>query len=183
MASAGTAGDGALGPPSYPTLEHIMTLSLPRRLLAAGLLSLAVAATAAAFDPKSTSPVNVDQTGVALRGHDPVAYFTGGKPTPGAATFQSKFDGATYQFSSAANKDMFDKEPAKFAPQYGGFCAFAAAKGAKFDADPSVFKVVDGKLYMNFNADVSSKWNADVPGHIKAANTNWPGLKDKAPKP
>jgi YHS domain-containing protein len=157
--------------------------SLPRRLLTASLLSFALAAPAVAFDPKSTAPVNVDQTGVALRGHDPVAYFNGGKPTAGAATFQSKFDGATYQFSSAAHKEMFDKEPAKFAPQYGGFCAFAAAKGAKFDADPTVFKVIDGKLYMNFNADVSQKWNADVPGHIKAADTNWPGLKDKAPKP
>jgi YHS domain-containing protein len=145
--------------------------------------SFAIASSALAFDPKSTSPVNVDPAGVALRGYDPVAYFTAGKPNPGVASFQSKFQGATYQFASAANKDAFDKDPAKFAPQYGGFCAFAAAKGAKFDADPAVFKVVDGKLYMNFNADVSSKWNADVPGHIKAADANWPALKDKAPKP
>ena len=150
-------------------------------LVAAGLaLGLG---SAGAFDPKSTAAVNVDAAGVALRGHDPVAYFTVGKPTPGAQTFQSKFDGATYQFASADNKAAFDKEPAKFAPQYGGFCAFAAAKGAKFDADPAVFKVVENKLYMNVNPDVAVKWNADVPGHIKAADGNWSGLKDKAPKP
>ncbi len=153
------------------------------RALVAGVVLTVATQSALAFDPKSTSPTNIDGTGVALRGHDPVAYFTAGKPTPGAATFKSTFEGATYQFSTAANKETFDKEPAKFAPQYGGFCAFAAAKGAKFDADPAVFKVVDGKLYMNFNPDVAVKWNADVPGMIKAADANWPGLKDKAPKP
>ena len=153
------------------------------KLFAAAAAVVFTTAAANAFDPKSTSPVNTDTAGVALRGHDPVAYFTQSKPTPGAASFQSKFAGATYQFASAGNKEMFDKEPAKFAPQYGGFCAFAAAKGAKFDADPAVFKVVDNKLYMNFNADVSTKWNADVPGHIKAADANWTDLKDRAPKP
>lgn len=159
-----------------------MYRTFSRRFVAASVLLAVAASSALAFDPKSTSPVNVSTEGVALRGHDPVAYFTLGKPTPGASQFQSKFNGATYSFASAANKEAFDKEPAKFEPQYGGFCAFAAAKGAKFDADPNVFKVVDGKLYMNFNADVSTKWNADVPGHIKAADANWPGLKDKAPK-
>lgn len=161
-------------------------ISKYRHALVGALLvctSLQVGGAALAFDPKSTAPVNVDDTGIALRGHDPVAYFTAGKPMPGAQTFQSKFDGATYQFANAENKAAFDKEPAKFAPQYGGFCAFAAAKGAKFDSDPTVFKVVDNKLYMNFNADVSTKWNADVPGHIKAADGNWATLKDKAPKP
>jgi YHS domain-containing protein len=161
-------------------------ISLHRRALFGAMLtsSLALAGGAAvAFDPKSTAAVNTDASGVALRGHDPVAYFTVGKPTAGAQTFQSKFDGATYQFASAENKTAFDKEPAKFAPQYGGFCAFAAAKNAKFDADPTVFKIVDNKLYMNVNPDVAVKWNADVPGHIKAADANWTGLKDKAPKP
>jgi YHS domain-containing protein len=161
-------------------------ISIHRRALLGAILvstlSFAVPG-AIAFDPKSTAPINVDAAGVALRGHDPVAYFTVGKPTLGAQAFQSKFDGATYQFSSADNKAAFDKEPAKFAPQYGGFCAFAAAKNAKFDADPAVFKVVENKLYMNFNPDVSVKWNADVPGHIKSADANWAGLKDKAPKP
>lgn len=138
---------------------------------------------ASAFDPKSTAPVNLDTSGAALKGYDPVAYFTMSKPTPGAAEFQSKFDGATFRFASASNKAAFDKEPAKYAPEYGGFCAFAAAKGAKFDVDPTVFKVVDGKLYLNFNADVAQKWAADIPGHIKTANSNWPSLKDRAPKP
>jgi YHS domain-containing protein len=153
------------------------------RIIAPALGLALSASLALAFDEKSTAPINVDKAGVALRGFDPVAYFAAGKPTAGQPTLQSKFNGATYQFSTAANKEAFDKEPAKFAPQYGGFCAYAAAKGAKFDADPNVFKVVDNKLYLNFNADVATKWNADVPGHIKTADANWPALKDKAPKP
>jgi YHS domain-containing protein len=134
-----------------------------------------------AFSETSMSTVNIDSTGVAIRGHDPVAYFTVGAPTPGVAEFTASHDGATYRFASAANREAFIKEPAKFAPQYGGFCAFAAAVNKKFDADPSVWKIVDGKLYMNFNADVSKKWNADVPGHIKKADVNWTSIKGKAP--
>lgn len=134
-----------------------------------------------AFSETSMSTVNIDTAGVALRGHDPVAYFTVGAPTPGVPEFTASHDGATYRFASAANRDAFTKEPAKFAPQYGGFCAFAAAVNKKFDADPAVWKIVDGKLYMNFNADVSKKWNADVPGHIKKADVNWTSIKGKAP--
>ena len=146
------------------------------------LAALTAAPAAWAFSDTSPAAVNVDATGVALRGHDPVAYFTVGTPTPGLSAFTATHDGATYNFASAANRDAFMKEPAKFAPQYGGFCAFAAAANKKFDADPAVFKVVDGKLYMNVNAAVATKWNADVPGFITKANANWNGIMSKAPK-
>ena len=143
---------------------------------------MAGAPVAYAFSDTSPSAVNVDTTGVAIRGYDPVAYFTVGKPTLGTAEFTAQHDGATYRFASAANRDAFMKEPAKFAPQYGGFCAFAASVNKKFDADPAVFKIVDGKLYLNVNADVATKWNADVPGFITKANANWTGIMSKAPK-
>lgn len=136
---------------------------------------------AGAFSNQSKAPVNMDEKGLALRGYDPVAYFTAGTPTPGTAEFNAKHDGATYQFSSAANRDAFTKEPAKYTPQFGGFCAFAAALSKKFDADPNIWKIVDGKLYVNFNADVAQKWNADVPGFIQKANANWIAIKDKSP--
>jgi YHS domain-containing protein len=134
-----------------------------------------------AFSNQSKAPVNVDDSGLALRGYDPVAYFTDGKPMSGVAEFKATHDGATYQFANAANRDAFSKEPAKYAPQYGGFCAFAAALNKKFDADPNIWKIVDGKLYVNFNADVGTKWSADIPGFIQKANATWPAIKDKSP--
>jgi YHS domain-containing protein len=140
-----------------------------------------VSVPANAFNNQSKAAVNLNDSGLALRGYDPVAYFTVAKPTQGSAEFKATHDGATYHFASAANRDAFLKEPAKFAPQYGGFCAYAAALNKKFDADPNVWKIVDNKLYVNFNADVGTKWNADVSGFIQKANVNWTSIKDKAP--
>jgi YHS domain-containing protein len=138
----------------------------------ASLLLVGVVSQVQAFDAASKSSVNTDNGGLAIRGYDPVAYFTEGKPTAGVAEFKASHEGATYQFATAANRDLFVKEPAKYTPQYGGFCAFAASVGKKFDADPNVWKLVDGKLYLNVNPDVAVKWSADMPGMIGKANTN-----------
>jgi YHS domain-containing protein len=100
---------------------------------------------------------SLDGRGVALKGYDPVSYFVDGKPMQGMEKFMAKHDGATYHFSSEKNRDMFVASPAKFAPQYGGFCAFGAAKGGKFEIDPVAYTVVDNKLYLNKNKDVQ-KW-------------------------
>jgi YHS domain-containing protein len=155
----------------------------------AAFLALAIGATAGlaalpafAFDQESASAVNVDKGGLALRGYDPVAYHTAGKATKGDAQFNAKHNGATYHFASAANRDAFVKEPAKFEPAYGGFCAFAASVGKKFDGDPELWKIVDGKVYINVNPDVVKRWEQDVPGNITKANQNWTNIKDKAPK-
>jgi YHS domain-containing protein len=122
--------------------------------------------------------VNVDKSGVALHGHDPVAYFTAGKPTPGKAEFTATHEGATYRFASAENLAAFKADPAKYAPQYGGWCAYGVAKGGKFDVDPQVWKVVDGKLYLNFNASVGRTWSQDIPGYLKRSEAEWPKIKD-----
>jgi YHS domain-containing protein len=123
--------------------------------------------------------VNADATGVAAAGHDVVAYFEMNKPVPGDAKLVTEFEGAKYQFSSVENLNAFKANPAKFAPQYGGFCAFAAAFGQKASIDPTQFKVVGGKLYLNKNPDVSKKWSADIDGFVMKADKNWPQIKDK----
>lgn len=151
-------------------------------LASAIAMTMATIQDAGAFDAKSVAPINIDRAGVALRGYDPVAYFTTGKPTPGSASFQSKFDGATYNFATAEGKAEFDKEPAKFAPQYGGFCAWAAANGYKADADPKAWQIVGGKLYVNYNASVSKDWSKNTSKFIADADKNWPMVSTQLPK-
>ena len=109
--------------------------------------------------------INVNSDGVAIKGHDPVAYFTMNKPVKGSPSFMAKHDGATYWFANAEHQQAFAAQPAKYVPQYGGYCAFGVAKGAK--------------LYLNLNPDVQSRWLKDVPGFIKTADENWKSLATK----
>jgi YHS domain-containing protein len=111
---------------------------------------------------------------LAVNGHDPVAYFTEGKPVEGSSAFESEYKGATWRFASAANKAAFDAEPAKYAPQYGGYCAWAVSQGYTAKGDPATWRIVDGKLYLNYNAEVQRTWEKDIPGNIGKADGNWP---------
>lgn len=126
--------------------------------------------------------VNATTTGLALRGHDPVAYFTVGKPTPGNWKISHQHNGATYRFSSEENLAKFKADPAKYVPAYGGFCAFGTAMGFKFDGDPNVWKIVNNKLYLNISKDIQTRWEGDETNFITQANTNWVNIKDKAPE-
>ncbi len=110
----------------------------------------------------------------ALRGHDPVAYFKEGKPREGNRTWQATHEGETYLFSSQANRDAFVAEPSRYAPQYAGYCAYGATRGYKAAVDPSAFKIVDGKLYLNYSAKVQGLWEKDIPGFVKMADEKWP---------
>src|SRR5271168_3559134 len=141
------------------------------------LTAAAVTTPAIAAGPQ----VNATITGLALRGYDPVAYFTDGKPVPGDFTITAQHDGATYRFASEDHKERFLKDPAKYLPEYGGFCAFGTAKGVKVDGDPTVWKIVDGKLYLNLAPAVATRWDQDIPGNIKTADEKWKVVKDKAP--
>jgi YHS domain-containing protein len=125
--------------------------------------------------------VNVTITGLALRGYDPVAYFTDGKPVIGDYTITAQHEGATYRFASEDHKALFLKEPAKYLPEYGGFCAYGTAKGVKVDGDPTVWKIVDNKLYLNLAPAVATRWDQDIPDNIKIADEKWKVVKDKAP--
>jgi YHS domain-containing protein len=144
-------------------------------------VSFAPLGPAYAFDAKSNAAVNIDASAVAIRGHDPVAYFKDAKPIVGSSQFKAAHAGVTYQFATAANRDAFVNDPVKYLPQYGGFCAYAAALGYKADADPVAFRVIDGKLYLNYNAAVNKNWSLDAASYIDKANLKWSSIKDKAP--
>jgi YHS domain-containing protein len=139
-------------------------------------------ATSWAYDENSASAVNVDTKGVGLRGHDPVAYFTVGAPTPGNSAFTAKHNGVTFQFASAANRAAFQADPARYAPQFGGFCAMGVVLEKKLDGDPDAWHIADGKLYLNVNKDVQKKWLLDVSGNNTKAAQIWPSIRNKTPK-
>ena len=114
--------------------------------------------------------------GFAVAGYDPVAYFTENMPVKGDPSIVFKYRGALWLFSSAANRDAFKADPEKYAPQYGGYCAYAVSQGYTAKGEPEVWKIVDGKLYLNFSRGVQKRWQRDIPGHITSANANWPSV-------
>ncbi|WP_316015916.1 YHS domain-containing (seleno)protein [Roseobacter sp. HKCCA0434] len=116
--------------------------------------------------------------GGAIRGYDPVACFTEGAAVQGSRAFTSEHDGATWRFSSAENKALFDADPTAYAPQYGGYCAWAAAEGYTAPVDPEQWTIVDDKLYLNYSAEIQSRWETDIPGFIARADANWPSILD-----
>jgi hypothetical protein len=113
---------------------------------------------------------------VAIKGYDPVAYFTRSAPVKGSPNFTLNWMDATWRFSSAENRDEFAKDPEKYAPQYGGYCAYGVSKGHAVSIDPEAWKIVDGKLYLNYSKSVQKTWLGDIPGNIDQANRNWPKL-------
>ena len=115
----------------------------------------------------------------AIRGYDPVAYFKQGKPTRGQAEFSTEWQGATYRFANADNLAAFEADPTAYAPQYGGYCAYAVSQGYTASIDPKAWKIVDGKLYLNYSSSVQKLWNKDIPGYISAANNHWPAVLDR----
>lgn len=115
-----------------------------------------------------------------ISGYDPVAYFTDGKPVRGSGYHVTVVDGVTYAFSNAEHRKMFEADPQKYLPAYGGYCAYGVAVGKKFVADPEVWKIVQGKLYLNLDKGIQQKWDKDTPGYIKKADANWIEIKEKA---
>jgi YHS domain-containing protein len=107
-------------------------------------------------------------------GHDVVAYFREGRPVRGVSQFTHEWRGATWRFASAANRDAFAAKPEAFAPAYGGHCAWAAAQGYKAKGDPENWRIVDGRLFLNYNSDVQKNWEKDIPGFIAAGDAKWP---------
>ena len=122
----------------------------------------------------------VDNKGLAIRGTDPVAYFTQGSPVAGKAEFTHTWSGATWRFASAENRDRFAANPEQYAPQYGGFCSWAVSQGYTAPIDPQAWKIVDGKLYLNYSKGVQRRWERDIPGNIKKADANWPEVLENA---
>ncbi len=119
-----------------------------------------------------------DRNDVILAGHDVVAYFTEGEPVVGSANYTATYNGAIYRFSTEKNRDSFRADPARYAPQYGGFCAYGMTFGKKFEIDGKAFKIVEGKLYVNKNLQVAKEWVKDIPGHITEADGYWPRVEN-----
>ena len=125
------------------------------------------------------APVYSESANIAINGFDPVAYFVAGKPVQGDSKVSTSFNGATWVFASEANRALFVANPAKYAPQFGGYCSWAVSQGYTASTDPNAWKIVDGKLYLNYSLEIAEKWKMDIPGNIAKANANWPKVLDK----
>ena len=113
---------------------------------------------------------------VAIDGTDPVAYFTEGRPVVGEVGITHEWNGAVWQFSSAANRDAFAANPTAYAPQFGGYCAWAVSRGYTASTVPEAWKIVNGKLYLNYSRRIQRRWERDAPGNIARGNENWPDV-------
>jgi YHS domain-containing protein len=125
----------------------------------------------------AAAPVNKTRiTGVAIDGYDPVAYFTERKPVEGSKQFEHAWNGAKWRFASDANRQAFISAPRKYAPQYGGYCAFGISRGYAVGIDPEAWSIVGGRLYLNYNLEVRAEWLKDPKGYIAKADANWPSI-------
>ncbi|MEO1082276.1 MAG: YHS domain-containing (seleno)protein [Pseudomonadota bacterium] len=137
------------------------------------VLSLLVAATSAYGKDEINSSLFGN---LAIKGTDPVAYFDNEGPVKGKKDFEYEWKGAKWRFSSAENRDLFIANPERYAPQYGGYCAYAVSQGYTAGIDPEAWSIVDGKLYLNYSLDIREDWEQMRDAYIEAANKNWPDV-------
>lgn len=159
------AGVGDLGA-AMPRFAHVFT----------SLLVLAVVAVAVAADGRAAEPVNTDEGGVAIRGFDPVAYFTVGRPVQGVSAFEHEWRGATWRFANEEHLDRFAAEPRRYAPRYGGYCAGAMWRGFTAPIDPNAFAIVDGKLYLAYAKEIMQEFKEEAEDSVPTADANWARL-------
>jgi len=126
--------------------------------------------------PASITPINMTAKGVALKGYDAVAYITMERAVPGQEALQYKWQGAIWFFATGEHLEIFQENPDAYAPQYGGYCAYAVSQGTTADIDPESWAIVDGKLYLNLNPDVQKLWQRNQEEYIRQADANWPRL-------
>ena len=136
--------------------------------------AIAVALSSSSF--AADVQINTDRNDLAIQGYDTVSYFSESGPVKGSPEYSSSYRDAIYHFASAENRDTFRADPEKYAPQFGGYCAMGVALNKKLDVDPLAWRIVDGKLYLNLNKQVQTKWLEDVPGNIATAQRNWFGI-------
>lgn len=156
----------------------VKRIRIPLLLAFAALFTLVGVSRISALEPVNTGLFG----NVAIKGYDPVAYFTDGKPVKGSKEHSFSWMGATWYFASAAHRDSFAAAPEKYAPQYGGYCAWAVSQGSTAGIDPEAWKIVDGKLYLNYNKKIQATWEEGMAANIAKADENWPHLlgKDKS---
>ena len=142
-----------------------MIVKMKRFVVGVALSVIGLATTAGEFN---------ESNGVAIKGYDPVAFFKDSKPVRGKDDLRFEYKGSTFVFANAENRAAFAADPGKYAPQYGGYCAFGTARGYKADIDPATFTVIDGRLYLNYNTQVQRGWTADSGKFIRQADERWP---------
>lgn len=145
-------------------------------------LGLAVMSLALIASAQSKALLNLDKNGLAIQGYDPVAFFTDRKPVKGSEKFPYRHNGATYYFATKEHRDAFKAEPAKFEPQFGGYCAYGVSRGKLVEIDVEAFQIVDGKLLLQYSKGVRDDFNKDTKGNLAKASTNWPALVEKKGK-
>ena len=145
-------------------------------------LSLIAGALALPALAQTKSLLNLDKTGLAIQGYDPVAFFTDNKPVKGKAELGLRHNGALYYFSSKANRDAFKADPVKYEPEFGGYCAYGVSRGKLVEIDVEAFQIVDGKLLLQYSKGVRDDFNKDTKGNLAKAKANWPGLVEKKGK-
>ena len=143
------------------------------------LLLLALLMTGAA---QTKTLLNLDRSGVALQGYDPVSFFTEHKPVKGQDVLVATHNGATYHFASKENRELFKADPAKYEPAFGGYCAYGVSRGKLVEVDVDAFQIVDGRLLLQYSKGVRSDFNKDTKGNLSKADTNWLGLVEKKGK-
>ena len=152
-----------------------------RAALAAVAMLFGTVSPALAVDEQNLSAgLTGENAPLAMHGYDPVAYFTRGAPTLGSAEHAVVHAGATYYFASEAHAEQFAKNPAKYVPGFGGYCAFGVSVGKKFDADPRYWAISDGRLYLNLNAEIAKMFQANVPGAVAKAEKQWQKIEHTA---
>lgn len=150
-------------------------MSFFKQLALTGLLAVGVSGHALASSPIYTGLFGK----TAINGYDTVAYFSENKPVKGSSDYTATWQGATFKFASPANRDKFKVAPDKYAPQYGGYCAYAVAmNSSKASTEPDAFKIVSGKLYLNYDKDIQKKWEANQANFISEANVIWPKIRN-----
>ena len=123
--------------------------------------------------------LNLDKNGLAIQGYDPVAFFTGSKPVKGRPEFQSTHKGAAYLFASREHKELFDNDPAKYEPAFGGYCAYGVSRNKLVEIDVNAFQIVGGRLLLQYSKGVRDDFNEDTQGNLRKAEQNWPVLLQK----
>jgi YHS domain-containing protein len=163
-------------PSTGAAMSRLLVLRAARTVLTGVFLSAGALSAQSMSTPTRAVHVNTTTEGVALKGYDPVAYFTASAPTPGVPAISATVEGVTYRFASEANKRAFVADPSRYLPQYGGYCAMGMAGGRKFDIDPTAWRVEAGKLYLNKDPATQRVWLRDVPGNIRKADAKWPAV-------
>lgn len=154
-------------------------MNVHRRAALSLLVSLASGLLLGTSLARAEEPAWYLKRGLAASGYDPVAYFTESRAVKGDPALEIEWNGARWRFASAANRDRFQKEPAKYAPQFGGYCAWAVSQGYTASTDPQAWSVVDGKLYLNYSQGVRRDWEKDARGNIAKGEHQWPAVLKK----